>query len=184
MEGPKEDIAPLLDETPDVLDPINLGEPNGGLLPVPTDGAINSILEGSSDVVLKTPVETAEHIVVYRRRFYILLLFALNGFTQGCVWNTWGPLADSAQCAFGWETSTIALMSNWGPIAYIVSTVFFSWLLDVKGDDTMNFLYIFFLYVYFPPNYPPNFFPKNFPSNFPPNFPPNCRPIPRGGQFS
>ena len=71
--------------------------------------------------------------VLYYRRFYLLLLFALNGFIQGAIWNTWGPLTESTDIAFGWDDATIALMSNWGPIGYIIATPLFSWLMDVKG---------------------------------------------------
>lgn len=55
------------------------------------------------------------------------------GFTQGGVWNMWGPIAQSSEFAFGWTDGSIALLSNWGPIAYIPLALPFSWLMDVKG---------------------------------------------------
>ena len=70
---------------------------------------------------------------VYKLRFYILLMFSLLGFTQNMGWNTWGPLTKSAEPVFDWTDADIALLANWGPIAYVVSIVFFSWLMDVKG---------------------------------------------------
>ena len=66
-------------------------------------------------------------------RWYIVIIFSLFTFTQGGVWNTWGPISDSAQYAFCWENSDIALLANWGPIAYLISACFFAWVLDVKG---------------------------------------------------
>ncbi|XP_078594876.1 solute carrier family 49 member 4 homolog [Branchiostoma floridae x Branchiostoma japonicum] len=73
------------------------------------------------------------HGRVYKRRWYILALFSLLAATQCMVWNVWGPISDSAKFVFGWQDSDIALLTNWGPIAYIPLAVPFSWLLDVKG---------------------------------------------------
>lgn len=70
---------------------------------------------------------------VYKRRWYILTIFSLIAGVQAAAWNTWGPITGSAEDVFGWNDGTIALLENWGPIAYIVSFLFFSWLLDVKG---------------------------------------------------
>ena len=79
---------------------------------------------------------------VYRRRWYILIVFSLIAGVQAAAWNTWGPIAGSAEDVFGWSDGTIALLENWGPIAYIVSFALFSWLLDVKGVRFIIFLVI------------------------------------------
>ncbi|KAL3831879.1 hypothetical protein ACJMK2_023576 [Sinanodonta woodiana] len=76
------------------------------------------------------PVVTTK---VYFRRWYILIAFSLSSAIQNWVWNTWGPIASSSEDAFGWTDSTIALLSNWGPIAYIIAAFPLSWLIDVKG---------------------------------------------------
>ncbi|XP_019633517.1 PREDICTED: disrupted in renal carcinoma protein 2 homolog [Branchiostoma belcheri] len=70
---------------------------------------------------------------LYRRRWYILALYSILAGTQGSLWNTWGPISDSAKFVFDWEDSDIALLTNWGPIAYMVLAVPVSWLMDVKG---------------------------------------------------
>ncbi|KAK3589570.1 hypothetical protein CHS0354_043025 [Potamilus streckersoni] len=70
---------------------------------------------------------------VYFKRWYILVVFSLGASIQGGVWNTWGPIASASEDAFGWTDSTIALLSNWGPIAYIITAFPLSWLIDVKG---------------------------------------------------
>ncbi|CAL1547874.1 unnamed protein product [Lymnaea stagnalis] len=72
-------------------------------------------------------------IHTYKRRWYILTAFSLFAFTQGAVWNTWGPISTTSEEVYDWQDSTIAWMSNWGPIAYILSGFFFFWLLQVKG---------------------------------------------------
>ncbi|KAI8504226.1 Solute carrier 49 member 4 [Branchiostoma belcheri] len=74
-----------------------------------------------------------QHGRIYKRRWYILGLFSILAATQCMVWNVWGPISDSAKFVFGWEDSDIALLTNWGPIAYIPLAVPFSWLMDVKG---------------------------------------------------
>ena len=68
-------------------------------------------------------------------RFYILLLFSGFTFMQGMVWNTWGPIADSAELVYNWPKggSTIALLSNWGPIAFVPATFFFPVVISKLG---------------------------------------------------
>ena len=79
-----------------------------------------------------------EELKVYRRRWYILLLYSLLACTQSAVWNTFSPISSTVEDAFGWKDSTIALFSNWGPISYLLAGVFFSWVLDVKGQCVMG----------------------------------------------
>nr|XP_028599116.1 solute carrier family 49 member 4 [Podarcis muralis] len=69
---------------------------------------------------------------VYGRRWLVLLLFSLLGFAQGLVWNTWGPIQNSARQAFPFSKLDIALLVFWGPIGF-VPCFFFMWLMDKKG---------------------------------------------------
>uniref|UniRef100_A0A7M4DZI0 Solute carrier family 49 member 4 n=1 Tax=Crocodylus porosus TaxID=8502 RepID=A0A7M4DZI0_CROPO len=69
---------------------------------------------------------------VYGRRWLVLLLFSLLGFAQGLVWNTWGPIQNSARRAFGFGGWDIALLVFWGPIGFLPCFAFM-WLLDKKG---------------------------------------------------
>ncbi|XP_033625379.1 solute carrier family 49 member 4 homolog [Asterias rubens] len=70
---------------------------------------------------------------VYGRRWYILAVFASLGCLQCITWNSWGPIADTSKLVLNWTDGDIALLTNWGPITYIATGLFFSWLLDVKG---------------------------------------------------
>lgn len=70
---------------------------------------------------------------LYKRRWYMLFVFSMIAFVQGGIWNTWGPIAAASEEAFGWTDADIALFANWGPIAYLVATFPFAWLIDVKG---------------------------------------------------
>lgn len=80
---------------------------------------------------------------VYKRRWYVLLLFSLFAFTQGGLWNTWGPIADSSEDAFSLKDADIALFANWGPISYIVGAFASAWMVDKKG----NILFTMFISV-------------------------------------
>ena len=76
--------------------------------------------------------------IVYRRRWYILLLFCLTNFTKTMIWSTWGPLVTSVEYAFDWSLGEVALLTNWGSVTYVVTVVIFCWLIDVKGGLIMK----------------------------------------------
>ncbi|KAF7241743.1 hypothetical protein EYD10_11729 [Varanus komodoensis] len=69
---------------------------------------------------------------VYGRRWLVLLLFSLLGFVQGLVWNTWGPIQNSARQALAFSSLDIALLVFWGPIGFVPCFAFM-WLMDKKG---------------------------------------------------
>lgn len=71
---------------------------------------------------------------VYGRRWLVLLLFSLLAFLQGLVWNTWGPIQNSARQAFGFSSLDIALLVFWGPIGFVPCFAFM-WLMDKKGEE-------------------------------------------------
>ncbi|XP_070536562.1 solute carrier family 49 member 4 homolog isoform X2 [Ptychodera flava] len=71
---------------------------------------------------------------VYKRRWYILVVFSFTAFMQFMTWNTWGPIAGTVESVLpDWSNSDIGLLTNWGPIMYVVTALPFSWLMDVKG---------------------------------------------------
>ncbi|XP_064643405.1 uncharacterized protein LOC135497578 [Lineus longissimus] len=72
----------------------------------------------------------------YAARWYILALFSLLGFTQGCIWNCWGPISGSAKLVFEWDNAMIALLSNWGCISSLIASVVIIWLLETRGLRT------------------------------------------------
>jgi len=63
------------------------------------------------------------HITVYKRRWYILLIFSLVAILQDTVWNTWGPIDHTAIFLYGWSHDLIALFANYGSILYIVAFI-------------------------------------------------------------
>ncbi|KAJ8407139.1 hypothetical protein AAFF_G00288150 [Aldrovandia affinis] len=81
---------------------------------------------------------------VYGRRWLVLAIFSLLGFMQGMVWNTWGPIQNSARHAFGFANTDIAVLVLWGPIGY-TSWLLFMWLMDKKGLRVSLLLSAFFM---------------------------------------
>ncbi|XP_046357517.2 solute carrier family 49 member 4 homolog [Haliotis rufescens] len=77
--------------------------------------------------------EVEVKVKLYKRRWYILVIFSLFAATENFVWNTFGPISAASEDAFGWDDGTISTLTNWGPISFMVAAVFFSWVIDVKG---------------------------------------------------
>ena len=46
-------------------------------------------------------------------RWYMCFVLSAIAFAQGCVWNTWGPIAPAVQDYLQWSDGTIALLANW-----------------------------------------------------------------------
>ncbi|KAL4228912.1 Solute carrier 49 member 4 [Mactra antiquata] len=70
---------------------------------------------------------------VYSRRWYVLCVFCLGCFSQACIWNTWGPITESAEVVFGWKDSTIGMLANYGNIAFLITVFPMCYFVDVKG---------------------------------------------------
>lgn len=70
---------------------------------------------------------------VYKRRWYILIVFSICASLNNLIWNTWGPIQGTSQVVFGWDNTTITLMADWGPISFVVAVVPMCWLMDMKG---------------------------------------------------
>ncbi|XP_060551826.1 solute carrier family 49 member 4 homolog isoform X2 [Ruditapes philippinarum] len=70
---------------------------------------------------------------VYSRRWYILIVFCLGSFCQALVWNTWGPITESAEIVLDWQDSNIGMLANYGNIAFMITVLPMCYLVDVKG---------------------------------------------------
>ena len=53
------------------------------------------------------------------------------------VWNTFGPISVSVLSVFcpEWDSSTLALLGNWGNIMYIIPVVPVMWFFTTKGNQ-------------------------------------------------
>lgn len=70
---------------------------------------------------------------VYGRRWYVLFVFCLGSVSQAFVWNTYGPITESAEVIFDWEDVQIGMLGNYGNIAYMVAVLPMCYFMDVKG---------------------------------------------------
>lgn len=70
---------------------------------------------------------------VYKRRWYILIIFSIVASLNNLIWNTWGPIQGTSQVVFGWDNTTITLLADWGPISFVVAVAPMCWLMDMKG---------------------------------------------------
>jgi len=78
----------------------------------------------------ESPAPAQPLLVVYTRRWYILILFGLLACHQCIVWNTWGPIESGVQFAYNWSNSTAPMMANWGTIMFCLSVVPLSKLVE------------------------------------------------------
>ena len=65
---------------------------------------------------------------------------------QACVWNTWGPITESAKAVFGWQDSDIGMFANYGNISFMIFVLPLCYFVDVKGKQkNMFFKHQFFI---------------------------------------
>ncbi|XP_051760883.1 solute carrier family 49 member 4 [Ctenopharyngodon idella] len=111
-------------------------------------GAVEST-EGEREPLL-VPAQPATNTTqpvfsrVYGRRWFVLTMFSLLGFMQGMVWNTWGPIQNSAKHVFEFSSTDIAVLVLWGPVGYL-PWLLFMWLMDKKGLRASLLLSAFFM---------------------------------------
>ncbi|CAG2209210.1 DIRC2 [Mytilus edulis] len=77
-------------------------------------------------------------IIIYTRRWWVLAIFSLNCFMQAIIWNTWGPIAQSAKEVFGWDDGQLGMLPNWGNIGFIATVIFASYIMDEKGPQLVS----------------------------------------------
>lgn len=92
------------------------------------------------NVVINTD-EALPRTKVYKRRWYVLVVFSVCAMSQGGSWNIYGPISATTEDAFDWKDSDIALLAAWGPISSILSTFPFIWLIEKKGKSVFALLY-------------------------------------------
>jgi hypothetical protein len=89
--------------------------------------------DSSTDGEEQPLLRKKEEHKTYKRRWYVLASFSVACFLQAAVWNTWGPITQSAEVVFGWKDSQIGMLANWGNIAYIFTVFPACYFMDTKG---------------------------------------------------
>lgn len=78
-------------------------------------------------------LQSASSTRLYTRRWYILVVFSLTCIVDGIMWNTWGPINQSAKAVYNWSNTELALVINWGNIMYGLFVFVASYIMDTKG---------------------------------------------------
>ncbi|XP_063413820.1 solute carrier family 49 member 4-like isoform X2 [Mytilus trossulus] len=120
--------------------PLLFDSDNTGAIYTETAAVIDDIC--NQNVVINTD-EALPRTKVYKRRWYILVVFSLCAMSQGGSWNIYGPISATTENAFDWKDSDIALLAAWGPISSILSTLPFIWLIEKKGIRVASLLATF-----------------------------------------
>lgn len=103
---------------------------------IPKEGDTNGYLGNRHEDGNTNNLHNAEafsHVRTYRRRFWVAGLFCLVGSIQSLIWNTWGPVAASAEVALGWTDGHVATVVNLSNISYLVVAIPMCMLMDTKG---------------------------------------------------
>ncbi|XP_060597126.1 solute carrier family 49 member 4 homolog isoform X3 [Ruditapes philippinarum] len=72
-------------------------------------------------------------IILYKRRWYILMILSLCVTLQNAVWGTWGPIAESAKFVYGWDTTMVFIIINCGNIGVLLPALFTGHVISSKG---------------------------------------------------
>ena len=70
---------------------------------------------------------------VYPIRWYLLLLISVNGFAQGLLYNTFGPISETSKYVFNWTNWDIAWLANWGYVVFFLFLFPFHWVFERRG---------------------------------------------------
>ncbi|KAF2354175.1 Major facilitator superfamily domain [Trinorchestia longiramus] len=107
---------------------------NSGQTPGATQASDDEERRDDIAVTLRQSVSLLPCPVLYTRRYAMLAMFAGLGFLQCAVWNTWGPIASTAQQAYpAFTTSNIATLAIWGPVTCLSGTLICTMLIQKRG---------------------------------------------------
>lgn len=70
----------------------------------------------------------------------MLAVFSFSCFMQTLIWNTWGPIAQSAKTVYGWSDGTIGLIPSLGNIACMCTVLLNCYFMDEKGKYSKPFV--------------------------------------------
>ena len=66
-------------------------------------------------------------------RWWLLIIASCIAGGQGGIWIIYSVTAEAVEPIYNWNQQTIALLSLWGPLLFLVGCVPSMWLLDVGG---------------------------------------------------
>ena len=84
-------------------------------------------------VYVNSSYKESDEIKVYKKRWYLLVVYCSVTVSQSLAWNTFGPIQATARAVYRWNGDVIDLVAAWGSITYCVAMAPFAWLLGAKG---------------------------------------------------
>ncbi len=87
----------------------------------------DTLTPSHTSVAPSVPPSFSGQYQIYRRRWYIVVLFSCLSLQQNAVWNTFGPVDLSVRYAYGWSDAAVATLANWGPILFMICVIPASW---------------------------------------------------------
>ena len=96
-----------------------------------TDGVHESLLRPK--VFANTSYSETDEVKVYKKRWFILLVYCINSILQNAMWNAWGPIEATARAVYKWDSYVIDLLAAWGSITFCITMLPFAYIMDVKG---------------------------------------------------
>ena len=91
------------------------------------------LVVNSSPEDIDDRMAAGSQIKVYKRRWYILMIFTLLNTTGNILWNTWPPIQETCQLVLGWNKTNVLIIGALQALGSIISIVPSAWLLDTKG---------------------------------------------------
>ena len=95
-------------------------------------------LPDASKAVNLTPnsaanVENTSGLRVYKRRWYILVMFVAMNITYNFYWNAFGPIQGPLKHIYGLEDWNILLLQSWAAVSLITASFPMGWIIETKG---------------------------------------------------
>ena len=81
----------------------------------------------------------------YWYRWYISFIFSFMAMLEGAVWNTWGPINESAETAFGFAPS-IFLLTVYGRLCNVMVMVTVSSIIPTEASNDLIDVVLFYGY--------------------------------------
>ncbi|XP_065175554.1 solute carrier family 49 member 4 homolog [Sycon ciliatum] len=93
----------------------------------------SSASNGNDHTTTTTSTESSQYYRTYKSRFLVLFIFSLTAIQQDQIWITFGIIAKQTEDYYDVSSSEVDLLAAWGPIMFIPSMFFCSWLLERRG---------------------------------------------------
>lgn len=105
-----------------------------------------SSTDGTDSTEANNSVNNYQHFqpTVYKRRWWILIVFCFGSCAQSVLWNTWSPLLDALLIAYDWKDSFVAMLPGISNLGYVLLGFPLMYLVERYGRSTK--IYCIFMF--------------------------------------